>query len=362
MSAARMCKERTCTRDALPNSTNASWCKHHEPSINYIPPLRPAIWDLTGLFDGMHAKAGQEDTSLPVALDWDELWAREPHNDWLVDEFWPVGRQLHIFAPRKAKKSLLTLWIAASVATGKDPFTGTPQEPHHVVYLDHEMTEDDVQERAEAMGFVPDDLRTHLHYYLLPSMPPLDTDEGGLRLMRLVERDKATVVIIDTLSRVVKGEENSNDTYQAFYAFTGLRLKRAGVSMARLDHEGHTKGHSRGGSAKADDVDVVWRLSPTDNGLNLERSASRISWVPERVDLTESADPLAFRTGLPSWPAGTAAKAKELDAIGAPLDVTKRQAIELLKAAGKEQGRGEVLMKAIKHRKFMAQNVYQMPP
>ena len=318
--------------------------------------------DFDYLFDQHHKKTAKDDASLPTAIDWDELWADEVVNEWLVDGFWPLGRQLHLFAPRKAKKSLLTLWIAANLAAGRDPFTGRPQCAEHVIYLDFEMTEEDLLERAEDMGFTPDDLRTHLHYYLLPSMPKLDTDEGGQRLMRLVERDNATVVVIDTLSRVVEGEENSNDTFQNFYTFTGLRLKRDGVSMIRLDHEGHTKGRSRGGSAKADDVDVVWRLSPTDDGLSLERTASRISWVEERVDLTESADPLAFRTGLPSWPAGTAAKAKELDAIGAPLDVTKRGAIALLKAAGKEQGRGEVLMKAIKHRRYAAQNLYQMPP
>ena len=288
---------------------------------------------------------------LPDQIDWEALYAREPHTDWLVEDFWPVGRQLHIFAPRKAKKSLVTLWIAGNLASGLDPFTGTKCEPIHVTYLDHEMTEDDVLERLEAMGFQPDDL-TRLHYYLLPSMPPLDTPDGGGRLMRLLERDQSKAVIIDTLSRVVKGEENSNDTYQAFYANTGRRLKQAGISLARLDHEGHEAGRSRGASSKADDVDIVWRLQATDDGVAFVRKASRISWVPERVDLTQRDEPLSFTTGLQSWPAGTAAKAKELDKIGAPLKISKRQAVLMLKDNGYEPGRHDVLLKAIRHRQI----------
>lgn len=289
------------------------------------------------------------DQLLPDALDWDELYEREPHNDWLIDDFWPTGRQLHIFAARKSKKSLVMLWCAANLAAGREPFTGRACQPRIVTYLDHEMTEDDVLERLEAMGFQPDDLE-NLCYYLLPSMPPLDTPDGGARLMQLVERDESEVVIIDTLSRVVKGEENSNDTYQAFYANTGRRLKQAGISMARLDHEGHETGRARGASSKADDVDILWRLQPTDDGVAFVRKASRISWVPEHVALTQRDEPLSFTTGTESWPAGTRAKADELDQIGAPLALSKRQAVQLLTAAGIAPGRHDVLLKALRFR------------
>src|SRR3954466_10668727 len=88
---------------------------------------------------------GNDDDSppLPEAVDWMKLWARDAVNEWLVDELWPAMRQLHIFAARKTGKSLIALWIAANLATGRDPFTGEPREPVIVDYLDHEMTEDD---------------------------------------------------------------------------------------------------------------------------------------------------------------------------------------------------------------------------
>jgi hypothetical protein len=291
-----------------------------------------------------------ESILLPAPVDWHALWLRECNNEWLVEDVWPLGRQLHVFAARKTGKSLVSLWMAGNIAIGRDPFNGTPRTPMHVTYLDHEMTEDDLLERAEGMGFAPDQL-ANLHYYLLPSMPPLDTAGGGARLMQLIERDESQAVVIDTLSRVVQGEENSNDTYQNFYAYTGRPLKRAGVSMMRLDHEGHEAGRSRGASSKADDVDVIWRLQNTDDGKAFVRSAARIAWVPERVDLIERTEPLSFSTGMPSWPAGTKDKALELDSIGAPIDVSKRKARELLKEAHIEAGRDTVLTKAIAYRK-----------
>jgi hypothetical protein len=139
-------------------------------------------------------------------------------------------------------------------------------------------------------------------------------------------------------------------TFRAFFLYTGMRLKREGIALARLDHEGHESGRSRGSSAKADDVDVVWRLRATDDGLAFDKKAARMSWVPEHVELART-DPLGFKRVGASWPAGTAAKAAELDSVGAPANVSRRQATVLLKAAGLAPGRNEVLLKAIAYRK-----------
>jgi AAA domain len=248
---------------------------------------------------------------LPVPLDWHALFKRETDVDWLVEDVWPAGRQLHIFAARKTGKSLLMLWIAACLAAGRDPFTGRQREPIRVAYLDFEMTEDDVLERVEEMGFGPDDLEA-LRYYLWPVLPPLDSNEGGTRLLRLVERDQAQAVVIDTVARVVNGGENDADTFRDFFVYTGMRLKRAGISLARLDHEGHEAGRARGSSAKADDVDVVWRLQATDDGLALVKrrpacrgspngSTSCVNPIRSASPAPEDPGPLARRRRRPSW-------------------------------------------------------------
>ena len=69
-----------------------------------------------------------------------------------------------------------------------------------VLYLDYEMTEDDLAERLESMGYGPDTDLSHLHYALLPSLPGLDQPEGGRAVVDLARSVGAQLVIIDTSS------------------------------------------------------------------------------------------------------------------------------------------------------------------
>ncbi len=298
-------------------------------------------------------RTGGRDPLLPVALDPHALLARQRDVAWLVEDIWPLGRQVHMHAPRKSGKSLVTLWMSLCLATGRDPFSGNAITPVRIGYLDYEMTEDDLAERVEEMGFAADQLVENWKYYLLPMLPALDTMEGGQRLAQLAATDKLQAVVIDTLSRVVVGEENSNDTYIRFYKHTGQLLKGAGVALLRLDHEGHESGRSRGASSKADDVDLVWQFRKMDgDAYEFVRKAARISWVPEKVVIHKREDPtLAFARAHGAWTAGTLEKAQELDAVGAPLDVPRRTAAEMLRDKGYTAGTNQVLSSAIRYRK-----------
>lgn len=288
---------------------------------------------------------------LPERVDWDRLFTRDdPDTEWLVEDLWPASRQLHVFASRKTGKSLILLWLCACLAAGRDPLTGRAQPRVAMTYIDYEMSEADLLERLEDMGFTPADLEL-LSYYLLPNLPPLDTDDGGRALMSLLQRDQSVGVVIDTIGRAVVGEENAADTYHAFWHHTGTLLRRAGIALARLDHEGHESGRSRGSSAKADDVDIVWSLERTDPGLRFTKKYARVTWVADTIDVAKLEDPLKFRRTTDSWPIGTADKAAELDAIGAPLDISKREAQRLLRNAGRPAGRDSVLLKALAFRR-----------
>lgn len=298
-------------------------------------------------------RLGLGDQPAIVPIDLYALANDEIEESWLVDDIWPLGRQLHVHAARKTGKSLVALWMAANLAKGVDPFTGRACEPRIVGYLDYEMTRTDLKRRLfDDMGFEPSELVPNLHYYLHPMLPMLDTADGGTRLIENVLAQHEQVVIIDTMSRVIHGEENSNDTYINFYKHTGVKLKAHGVSLMRLDHEGHESGRSRGASAKADDVDVVWQLKESDGGLSFVRKASRISDVPESIALTKRDEPtLTFTRGAKLWPAGTVEKAKQLDAVDAPLEISQREAIRLLKAVGVVVGKTAIVQAAINYRK-----------
>jgi hypothetical protein len=220
------------------------------------------------------------------------------------------------------------------------------------------MGEEDLKERLEDMGHGPASDLELLRYALLPNLPPLDTREGGLALLDRVDGvrarfpDRHVALIIDTFGRVVAGKENDNDTARDFHRWTGLDLRRRGVTWARLDHGGwdDSKG-ARGGSAKGDDVDVVWKLRQDGGHLELVRLAARMVWVPEKVRLQLRSDPLCLgHEPPPVWPDGVEQVAAMLDHLDLPLDVGAREARRRLREGG-EKVRNQVIDAAVKWRR-----------
>ena len=185
--------------------------------------------------------------------------------DWLIQPLIAAGRSTLLYSPGKAGKSLLAQEAAAALATGRAALaTRATRQPIHVLYVDQEMTEDDWADRLAGMGYTPEDepiLAEHLHLAQMQAWPPMDTPAGGTMIHREATRTHATVVIIDTASKVIAGEENSNDTQQAFYRSTIVPLKRDGVATLILDHTGKdTDRGARGGSAKTDNIDLAFEL------------------------------------------------------------------------------------------------------
>lgn len=288
-------------------------------------------------------------------IDWPTLADATYELDWLVEGLWPTGKHLALFAAHKTGKSLLSLHIACSIALGVDAFTGAAIQPHDVLYWDKEMSESDIQERMLDMGHYEamkrGDLK-RLHYALHPVAAPMDTPEGGRQLLAYAQQVGATVVIIDTLSRVVQGDENASDTYKAFYANTGWLLKANGIALMRLDHEGHSGGKMRGSSAKGDDIDIAFQLKEVDGGYQFVRNLSRVGYVEATVSVRKQEDPLSFVTiaARVSYVVGTPERVKELNALGVPTGLTIRATQRWLREHGHTVGNTKLLADAIKYR------------
>ncbi len=302
-----------------------------------------------------------EDNDLKrMLLDWPTFWAHD-HTDaeWLAEPLIPAQRSVALFAPGGEGKSLLALWLTAHLATGRDPFTGRTQPPIHVLYLDYEMTESDLSERLQDLGFGPDADLTRLHYALLPSLPGLDQPDGGRAVVRLAELCDASLVIIDTFGRAVHGDENDADTVRAWYRWTGLHLKAAGRAFLRTDHAGKdlAKGQ-RGSSGKNDDVDIVWQMTAKDNGaFTLTAKKRRMGWVPLTVEIRRIDEPLSYQLAdTPSVPAGTKECADELHRLGVPTTASSRVAAKALSDAGRG-ARAIVVRAAQKHRRHLVDNL-----
>ena len=303
----------------------------------------------------------------PYAIDWPAFWnGDDDDHDWLLEPLLARGRAHALYAAAKTGKSFVALAMAAAIATGR-AFLGRPAgPPTPVVYADFEMSLDDVRERLEDFGYGPGDDLGHLHYVVMPDIAPLDTKEGGREFMESVAAWRAEVVFIDTTGRAVAGDENESDTIRDYFRHTGQQLKRAGVTVVRIDHAGKDPDRGqRGTSGKNDDVDVVAKLVRTDDGVSWTNTHRRVGWMPPTVAITivEGDDGLtvfSLRDG-PSCPAGTADTADELDALGAGLDITSRIAVDLLRTAGTPRRR-QVVVAALRYRREQAESGSADPP
>lgn len=285
-------------------------------------------------------------------INWDTIWQADSGPEWLIEPFVARGRAHSLYAGAKTGKSLLTLYAVASAALGEATFglpfsAGTPIK---TLYVDMEMTADDLLERLADMGW-DGQAFPNLHYLQLPNLRALDTPEGGLELVEYAIQLGVELVVIDTTSRVIAGEENSADTFRFLYMHTIQPLKGAGIASLRLDHSGKdvTKG-TRGSSAKSDDVDVVFRLDKTDEGFNLVATHRRMGWVPETTPLTMRDEPLRYTVGIQSTPDGTKELIELLDRLRVPVDASVRTAAAALRDAG-HKARQSLVSAALKSRR-----------
>jgi hypothetical protein len=289
--------------------------------------------------------------------------------EWLVDDFLVRGSSYSLVSTAKAGKSLMVQDVAAALATGRRAFGHAPRPAVHVLYIDHENTRDDIVERMRDMGYDWGDLEPKLHYLSFPTMAPLDSAAGGRDLADLAEHYKADLVIIDTLSRVVAGEENSADTYRALYRHALAPLKAARRTVVRLDHRGHqSKGGggntgARGSSAKNDDVDCVWQLTqqPGPNGetyVTLTCERQRGSAHPGVIRILRDVNPRLYHEAKPPPLTMTdqqrvANCIAAMTRIGLPTDIGARKARTALRTAKYKVG-NDIVAAAVKARKLAA--------
>lgn len=216
--------------------------------------------------------AAQDKDRFPK-IDWNEAFARDfSEIEWLPGKFLERGQQAALVGGGKVGKSLFVHdWIWRSV-TGRRVLSDERHEPLRVLYFDRENNLRDIVTRMVSFGAVPRELE-RLDYRLFPAFSG-SLDESALaaaELMSIVEESKPDLVVFDTVSRFISGNENDSDTWLSFYRRVHAPLKGLGISAMRLDHMGKDEERgSRGSSAKAQDVDHVWELTKTEESHRIE--------------------------------------------------------------------------------------------
>lgn len=267
-------------------------------------------------------------------VDWESAFADESEELWLVPGLICDERSHAIYADAGLGKSLFVLEICAALASGKSALGLPPLESMTVLYFDHENTvKGDVIPRLRNMGYGARDIR-NLVYSSFPEMDPLDTAKGGRQLIEIIERVKPRLVIIDTVSRTISGDENANSTWLEFYSHAGKALKSRGIAYIRIDHTGkNADAGMRGGSAKKGDVDIVWNLTGKNDEAKFTLSCekSRVPLPAKKLELLRHTSP-TLRHELRD-------RSKEIDwaeLIARHERFTK--ALELIKADESKQG------------------------
>ncbi|MUL49269.1 AAA family ATPase [Mycobacterium sp. CBMA293] len=266
-------------------------------------------------------------------LDWSLLGQAQPATP-VIPGLLNEGESGSLVARAGCGKSLLTLELAVCSALGTSVLGNQSRDPLTIMYIDMENPEAELAQRLRAMGHEPAQLSGHpLLYFSFPDLPPLDTVEGGRRLALDAERFEPTLIVLDTISRLVEGKEDSADTWQNLYSHTMLPLRRQGRAVLRLDHQGRDASRgARGSSAKRDDVDVAWIMSRQGNDVTLTRDKGRGTSYPESLVLRRHNTPLRH---LPVLAKGRQTECVEaLDQLEAPADISRDDAGRLLRSHG----------------------------
>lgn len=231
-------------------------------------------------------KEETEITRQYTAVNWMIAFSSQPEDvQWLVPDFIEEGTLNAIYSAPGIGKSLLALEVAVEIVrSGKV-----------VVYVDQENRISDTVERLTSFGVRPEEL-DRLLLYSFPSLPPLDSLAGGIHLLSLAEESECSLIILDTLSRMVEGAENESDTYLSLYRNTLAPLKGKGIATLRLDHSGKNENaRQRGSSSKEGDIDTLFHLRrEEDNLFSMECEKSRSGHVPygQLINLQREYDPL----------------------------------------------------------------------
>lgn len=296
---------------------------------------------------------------LYTPINWKEAWSRTSDDiDWLFPPILEAGTVNALYGKPGVGKSLITLEIAVEVV----------RDGHKVMYVDDENRVEDTVERLKKFGCQPEEL-DRLYLYNFAGLPPLDTPEGGRHLASLAEKHDPALVILDTTTRMVEGDENQANTFLQLYRCSLVPLKHRRITVLRLDHPGKDdhKGQ-RGSSAKDGDVDTIWRLAAEEGDmLVLERLKSRSGHGEGFISVRRIQSPLLRHEwdaldSLPVTPK-IIEWAARFDRWGVPADAGRPTLRAAIKERANDSGISSTLLALVaKYRKGMLTPADQWQP
>jgi RecA-family ATPase len=212
-----------------------------------------------------------------------------PPQQYIVDNWLPVGGLISVFAARGVGKTWFALELALSVAKGKDFFDWPITKSRRVLYIDGEMSIPMLQKRIMDLsnGDIPDNLfilpvsllrreRTTLNIHQTKTQKEINKHLDAFK----EQGTQPDLIILDNLSALGRGIDDNNNSDQEKFLDWLLELRSLGYSVLTIDHEGKSSNQgSRGASRKEDFLDTVIRLKARNEdskGANFEISFTKI--------------------------------------------------------------------------------------
>ncbi len=211
-----------------------------------------------------------------------------PKVPWVTKPFAARGEVTLVYGVAGAMKSLFCLGVANGVATGRD-FAGVPCKKGTAVYLDAENGEYEVHRRVRSLSVS----RKNLAIY----------DASGIHLVEdyekveaaVAENRGATLVILDSLRRLLPGtEENDSSVMADALGVCKLLAQRLDVAVVVIHHAKKDGENYRGSSAIGDQASILYRFKAVDGDLDLSRRVL----VNEKMRIAPVPRDRYFRLGI----------------------------------------------------------------
>jgi hypothetical protein len=263
--------------------------------------------------------------------------------EWLVEGMFCRGDYWSLFGPSEVGKSLLALDWALQMA----------RNGIRVLYLDMENPSHVLKARFKKMGAKYEDF-VNLRLEQFPEMGDLALAAGAKQLHEKVDKHKAEVVILDTISKFSQtGQATHSDRWQKMYNESFKPLLAKGISIGQLDHTGLSdKTRERDSSAKRDNVSVAWAVTwRGKDKLTMTRAKNRPNYQsPGSIAVQRVDEPFLTHHYGQSVPDEIRRALEELDRLGVPEKAGRPTARTALASAGIAMD-DKVLEQAIRVRK-----------
>uniref|UniRef100_A0A6M3JK91 Putative ATPase domain containing protein n=1 Tax=viral metagenome TaxID=1070528 RepID=A0A6M3JK91_9ZZZZ len=190
----------------------------------------------------------------------------------------PRQGKAEVFAPPKAGKSFMCLQLARCIGSGL-PFLGMPTKQGRVLYIQPEMAIETLQDRMKKTGQEYPDVYVGSTFSI-----KLDKSQGQEDLMRAVAAVEPDVLILDSLYKMISGDENETQDMEDIVNFIDEKIiDPYGCSVFITHHAGKDlKRGSRGSNVLESWVDAYIEMKKVSRSGEAHRS--RITPLSMRHD------------------------------------------------------------------------------